>query len=202
MIAYALFPTPLFSYTIGESAALNQALLAQLMVGFTGAPGLAVSNHGGAWHSIPDLAMRSDPAFRLIVDHILAAVKTTLERVAAPVTDAVGDLDYGIQMWSVIYPRGGYSALHDHVRADWSAAYYVDAGDAPNSPTSGVIEFVDPRRVPEDVAGHRIFPSSFQISPRAGELLVFPGWLSHYVHPYLGDRPRVVVSANVTVKTR
>jgi hypothetical protein len=30
-------------------------------------------------------------------------------------------------------------------------------------------------------------------------LVVFPGWLQHYVHPYRGTRPRVAIACNLTM---
>ena len=39
--------------------------------------------------------------------------------------------------------------------------------------------------------------TTFTVLPRTGRLVVFPGWLLHYVHVYLGQRPRVSISCNV-----
>ena len=58
--------------------------------------------------------------------------------------------------------------------------------------------FVDPRRPPALSGGVPLYPGQFGVTPRTGMLLVFPGWLSHFVHPYTGSRPRVSLSANVT----
>jgi len=50
------------------------------------------------------------------------------------------------------------------------------------------------------VAGREINPSTFTIRPRTGMLVIFPGWLQHYVHPYRGGRPRVSLSFNVRLE--
>ena len=34
---------------------------------------------------------------------------------------------------------------------------------------------------------------------RTDMLVVFPGWLQHYVHPYRGTRPRIAIACNVTM---
>ena len=39
--------------------------------------------------------------------------------------------------------------------------------------------------------------TTFTVLPRTGRLVVFPGWLLHYVHAYRGQRPRVSISCNV-----
>jgi hypothetical protein len=41
--------------------------------------------------------------------------------------------------------------------------------------------------------------TTFTIRPRPGMLVVFPGWLQHYVHPYRGTRPRIAIACNVTM---
>jgi hypothetical protein len=40
----------------------------------------------------------------------------------------------------------------------------------------------------------------YRIVPRSGLLLLFPAWLYHYVHPYVGTVPRVCVAFNVTIQ--
>ena len=35
------------------------------------------------------------------------------------------------------------------------------------------------------------------IDPEPGMLLMFPGWLLHYVHPYRGTTPRVSIAFNL-----
>jgi hypothetical protein len=38
-----------------------------------------------------------------------------------------------------------------------------------------------------------------RIWPQDGLLAIFPSWLYHWVHPYAGQTPRIVVSFNVAV---
>ncbi len=41
-----------------------------------------------------------------------------------------------------------------------------------------------------------------RVRPEAGLLVIFPSWLYHWVHPYMGDRPRIAVSFNATAAAR
>ena len=50
------------------------------------------------------------------------------------------------------------------------------------------------------IPGVDLFPTTFTVEPRNGRLVVFPGTLQHYVHPYRGIRERVVISTNVRVE--
>lgn len=53
------------------------------------------------------------------------------------------------------------------------------------------IEFFDPRGpLPP-------FGKSLRIAPKEGDLILFPGWLAHLVHPTLTSQPRVSISFNL-----
>ena len=86
---------------------------------------------------------------------------------------------------------------HDHGEAHWSTSYYVDAGDADleHTPESGALAVLDPRRGGRPIPGLES-GATFTIRPRTGVLVVFPGWLQHYVHPYRGTRPASLIACN------
>ena len=88
------------------------------------------------------------------------------------------------------------------VRGKASYADYVDVGEgAPEQPQSGVIEFIDPRHRPGMFETEGTLASDgYRIVPKSGLLLLFPAWLYHYVHPYVGVAPRVCVAFNVTIQ--
>ncbi len=94
----------------------------------------------------------------------------------------------------MIMERGDYTLLHDHAPADWSSVWYVDVGQE----GSGQIDMVHPGRPPGGVLVD-MFPSLASFTPVSGMLLVFPGFLQHYVHPYTGETPRISVSMNARV---
>jgi hypothetical protein len=77
--------------------------------------------------------------------------------------------------------------------------YYADAGDADEAahPASGLLALVDPRQGGRPMPGLEVVGTTYTVLPRTGRLAVFPGWLLHYVHTYLGQRPRVSISCNV-----
>jgi uncharacterized protein (TIGR02466 family) len=49
------------------------------------------------------------------------------------------------------------------------------------------------------VAGGQSVGASELIYPRAGQLVLFPSWLSHAVRPYHGDRERISIAFNFSV---
>lgn len=197
----SLFATPVAVFHLEGHEALHRELLARLIPESQATPGLRRSNAGG-WHSLPDLAQRPDPAFqqlvRMIVDHV---ARVGHEQYLLAGRPPPAGLRYGVQAWAMVMRDGDHTVLHDHGEAHWSSAYYLDAGDADLArfPASGALAFVDPRR------GGRALPgldagATFEVRPRAGMLVIFPGWLQHYVHPYRGARPRVAISCNVVVE--
>lgn len=199
----SLYPTEVFVFRLPEAAPLNASLREAILADRdAGVPSAGASVTGG-WHSPPDLTLRDGP-FRsltgLIVDHVSYCVQGLAEERGM----AVPPHRWGVHGWSVVLERGGYNVLHDHSEAHWSVAWYVDAGDAdPQAhPDSGMICFVDPRRASPTVPGLQLQPGTFQIRPESNMLVVFPGFLQHYVTPYQGARPRVVVSANLKFEAR
>ena len=148
-------------------------------------PGVAVSNSGGAWHSPPDLALR--PGFREFHPIAFAAVSATMERLGDTVP--ADRPRWGIQLWAMVYPARGYSRLHHHAESDWSLSFTLDPGDA-TSEDSAVLAF---RAGVIEAPG----PSLGRYRTERHDLVVFPGRTLHEVSPYLGTRPRVVLSANV-----
>jgi len=195
METYALFDTPLFVFRPRGLEAVDDALSARLIVESDREPGLQRSNYGG-WHSDLDLAQRDDRAFRRLIDVQRAAVYQVLEAVGAAREVMVPvDLEMAMEIWAVVMRHGDYATLHDHSEAHFSTLYYPDAGESTGQ--SGGITFVDGRRGATTIPGFPIDPTEFNLCPESGMLLVFPGWLQHYVHPYLGECPRVSIGANV-----
>jgi hypothetical protein len=62
---------------------------------------------------------------------------------------------------------------------------------------SGLIAFSDPRAGAGMVSSSYLdFGASYQYRPEPGILLMFPAYLSHWVHPFTGKGQRITVSFN------
>lgn len=182
---------------------INRELAERLVAESRTTPGFLRSNVGG-WHSTPDLSQRKDDCYRALMDQIVRHTRITFNEVAAAAGLDPGNMQFrfAVHGWAMVMRDGDYTILHDHAESHWSTAYYVDAGDsdADAHPASGLLAFVDPRRSGSSIAGVDLFPSTFTIRPQTGMLVVFPGWLQHYVHPYRGTRPRITVSCNLLME--
>jgi uncharacterized protein (TIGR02466 family) len=193
-----LFATPLSMYELPELEQANRDITARLIAESEAAPGVQRSNVG-SWHSRPDLALRPDPPFRLLVQAIVTKVRETVENLARQNGQQLPTMRMGASAWAMVMRNGDYTIPHDHADSHWSSVYYTDAGDADEAthPDSGMLAFVDPRHGGRPMPGLDLIGSTFTAKPADGRLYVFPGWLFHYVHAYRGTRPRVCISCNV-----
>jgi uncharacterized protein (TIGR02466 family) len=193
-----LFATPLSMYELPELEQANRDITARLIAESEAAPGVQRSNVG-SWHSRPDLALRPDPPFRLLVQAIVTKVRETVENLARQNGQQLPTMRMGASAWAMVMRNGDYTIPHDHADSHWSSVYYTDAGDADEAthPDSGMLAFVDPRHGGRPMPGLDLSGSTFTAKPADGRLYVFPGWLFHYVHAYRGTRPRVCISCNV-----
>ena len=202
------FSTPMGTASCPQHDALN----AQLRTLFLARESEPYRHHiriptqvGAVFESRFDLFDWPDEPVQRLADF----VHTTLSGLVAAVNSydeqQMQRFEFFYDSWFHITHTGGYQSNHFHPNASWSGIYCVDPGDAvPERPESGQVKFYDPR----GPAAHMHFdPGNLQLDPRfstnpiylehqAGQLVIFPSWLTHEVMPYLGSRERIVVAFN------
>ena len=193
-----LFSTPLSMYDLPGMEEVNRDLTARLVAESKVVPSVQRSNVGG-WHSRPDLALRPESCFRTLTENMLRRVRETVESLAQENKQPLPPMRIGIYAWAMVMRHGDYTMPHDHAEAHWGSVYYPDAGDADEKvdPFSGLISFINPRHGGRQMPVE-LFGTIYTAKPSSGRLLIFPGWLLHYVNAYHGTRPRVAISANFT----
>ena len=191
-----VFSSPLFVSRIPDSEDLHQALAHHFVAESAVDAGVEGSIRGG-WHSEPDLANRDEPlmmaAMGLFHYHFEAVIRSAY----ADAGSEVPELAFQINAWATVLQAGGYSAVHDHGAAHLSAVYWADAGNTDD--LSGCFELVDPRRSTASLPNLPLLQERVRLRPSTGTIAVFPGYLQHFVHSYVGDRPRVSLAANATI---
>jgi uncharacterized protein (TIGR02466 family) len=194
-----LFSTPIALYEHPDMAAMNREITEILVAESTSVPSISVTNAGG-WHSPYDLHKRTEACFRQLSDMIVSRAQETTDALAASMGRRNPPFTAKVEMWAMVMREGDYTIVHSHAGSHWASVYYADAGDADESvyPDSGEIAFVDPRSAYAQIPGVGIGVGNFVVNPKAGQLLLFPGWLMHFVHVYRGQRPRVSLACNVT----
>jgi len=188
------FPTPIGRVFVTEAPRINPGLKAEILRREREAPSQARSNHGG-WQSSSDLLSWPIPEMATLVE----AIRETIKQVHGVVCDVKGrELPLVLNAWANVSRQGAFHKRHNHVTAHWSGVYYVDAGEAnPDWPTSGVLDFFDPRERVECVnLPGAPFGTPVSVPAKTGTLLLFPGWLYHAVNPYQGPGERISISFN------
>ena len=190
------FPTAIGRWMVPDAESMNQELQTVILAEETKYASLGRSNIGG-WHSQTDFLKRPDPAVAALTNWITWAVNQMSAATAGPGSHTSTIL---VSAWATICRNGSYHAPHSHPDSAWSGVYYVDAGQiAADRPLSGVLEFLDPRAGIEAVtAPGDPYGEPVRVRPEPGLIVIFPSWLFHWVHPYVGDTPRIAVSFNVT----
>ena len=100
--------------------------------------------------------------------------------------------------WINVYPTHVWTKPHNHRATELTGTYYVSV------PTnSGSLFFIDPRPGINWIRhnGKDFTENMIEVTPKEGELIMFPGWLMHYVDVNNSKHNTISVSCNInTVK--
>lgn len=192
------FPTPIWTVEVPDHEALDAGLLAFIHELREQDPqGVQKSNLMG-WQSRSDI--HREPGFAPLAEIVLQVADAITPQFEV-VPDAVLDIQ---NAWANINPYGASNAPHVHAGSALSGSYYVKT-----PPDCGDIEFLDPRgaAVTSRIAypqerPNAITNSRFTMRARAGTLVLFPGWLQHYVHPNRSHEERVGIAVNLAFVPR
>jgi len=193
--------TPLLTYEVSDAPALNEMLVAEIGARRGKEGGVARSNRGG-WHSKSDFFKRTEPGHKRLAGAIREAVKAATLGVQPDAKIAA--LRMETEGWINVNPPGALNAPHDHPAWLWSGSYYAAMPDPPPARTSelpgtdGCIEFLDGRTNLKAV-GNVDLPflrDKVTIRPRAGLLLLFPSFVTHWVYPSPPGADRISIAFN------
>jgi uncharacterized protein (TIGR02466 family) len=194
------FATPLLKRHWPDSADLNRRLRDLVLDTEEQDAGLSRSNVGG-WHSKEELFRSKNPAVGELLQRIMDATQDATARFCGDAVKGTSP-EVTVSGWANVSRDGHYNSVHNHVGYTWSGVYYVALGDNdPHMPNNGIIEFLDPRvgidaaQFPGDAAWPYV-----RVTPEAGTMLMFPGWLQHWVHPFRGRGERISIAFNVKLR--
>lgn len=196
-----MFGTPFLSYQFPDSDKLNQQIMAMVLAEEAGDDkGRGIRSNAGGWQSRGNLLTRGDSC--------MIELKRRIEEVVFQMLGAIIRKDGSersfrllFDSWANVCRNGNYNVVHTHPNAMWSIVYYVSAGEPdPSIPYAGMLELLDPResanyiQVPNTILDARMF-----IENKPGRLVLFPSWVKHMVHPFVGSGVRVSIAVNVNV---
>jgi uncharacterized protein (TIGR02466 family) len=159
-----------------------------------------------------DLTTDYRQANLLALEHPAAGwLKDCVNKTAIDYLKRVG-LDYPVkwrvQGWANVNRRGDYHDPHNHPHAYLSGTYYVRVPAQPASAETrkdlrpGAISFYDPRGAVNmsAIKDDPQIEAEYTLTPEAGEILLWPAFLFHFVHPNLAPEPRVSISFNLVLR--
>jgi len=117
-------------------------------------------------------------------------------------------VDWTLQGWANVNRLGDYHDPHNHPHSYLSGTYYVqvprDRADLKtrSDVRPGAITFYDPRGQ-ANMTAIRDDPqieAEHTLRPEPGDILLWPSFLMHFVHPNLSRQPRISISFNLVLK--
>ena len=206
------WPVPLAVHTFEQAADVN-AVLARVFAIMRATD--ANAPIGSSFYaSADDLLQRVDlPEFRLLIEFIAQALQTTAKQANAGVWPPGR---HGLQLqllgvWFQIQNGAAFHDIHTHGNCSWSGVYYVQI-DAPEArqahpalgTLNGATRFYSPMfpllgGAHMDMGNAFMQQATLDISPQAGQLVVFPAFLPHKAMPYAGEKDRIIVSFNAQI---
>ncbi len=191
------FATPIAQMRIAECDEINPGLRRAILENEVANPGNSRSNVGG-WHSSDDLLDWPQAEFAVLKSSFEAAARNMMTVIAG---GKPFEIEMALSSWANVSRHGSYHQPHSHARNHWSGVYYVDAGHPdPKWHKSGQIELQDPRERAEMAATPlNPFGRTVAVPARAGMMVVFPSWLTHWVNPYYGEGERISIAFNARI---
>lgn len=191
------FASHIDGYVVPGHARLNEALLAAIAAWREEDQGMQSSNHLG-WHSPRELFQRKEPAFQLLVSHIMAATTKSIRRYWPEFDPARHPISR--DGWVNVNGEGAFNGPHGHSSNHLSGTYYVTT-PASGPGRSGSIEFLNPAGAVTRLLpfGRKLIQTDIRVHPRAGQMLIFPSYLRHWVYPNQDQEERVSIAFNILV---
>ena len=195
---YKAFPTPVFHFSLENQKGFNEELKKFILnLKNKKKDGIKKSNQGG-WHS-PNFDLKNDKSVLNFISVFEVYVKNVVDEIGWKYDSDRVKIE---AMWSIINKKGSFNIQHNHPNAFLSSAYYVKYPK-----DSGNIKFFDPReqkiiRYPKIKNYNEMSAQIVEITPKEGDLLIFPSYLYHAVNENLSNEDRIIISFNVDIKYR
>ncbi len=151
----------------------------------------------------PDLFNRDHPGVNWLRDQVNGTVIEYLRRLGIDYP-----VNWQIQGWPNVNRLGDYHDAHNHPGAYLSGTYYLKIPSSrettrnrPDARPSS-ITFYDPRGAVNmsAIAGDPYVDPEYTVLPEPGLMMLWPAFLSHFVHPNLSKETRITISFNIVLK--
>lgn len=194
----ATFASLIETYQVEGHEALNAQLRNEIAAWRESEEGIQASNFNG-WHSDVTMFSRPEPGFRQLSEILRQCILSYVRRYETDFDPAKRQI--GMEAWVNVNGKSGMNAPHHHAFAHISGCYYISVPKA-TTRTSGVLQFLSPlvTFAPPGKFGLKILPSHYDIRPEEGQIVLFPSYLVHWVHPNDEDEDRISIAVNAQVR--
>lgn len=191
-----IFPTQLLSHKWEDTNDLNEQLKSAIFEKESTIDGRTQSNVGG-FHSESDLFLWENPC----IDELRGMVNSLVGYMANTAGIKEGEqINITMAGWANVVRQGHYHMPHNHPNNLWSGVYYVSEGTPDDSVSNnGLFEFCDPRPAADMVNMEGAEVLRYQVRPQPGLMIMFPSYVNHYVHPFIGDGERISIAFNIKI---
>ena len=196
------FGTPIATHSWPDSDTANASLRDIVLAEEQVSPGMERSNVG-AWHSDLLFLQKKEPAVVQLVERI-KQMTGSITRAVTVDAELAGSVHFSLQGWATVLRDSGYNMVHNHPNSLWSGVYFVSAGEPDErGPNNGKLELLDPRAGINmvNIRG-TIMEGRYLVQPLSGLMVIFPSWLSHFVHPFFGQGERISIAFNIVSPKR
>lgn len=191
-----LWPTRLLRRALPGADLANKALAPLILERDSAHRDMTVDYREGNFFAVenPAVAWLRDCANKTVIDYLRA-------------TGIDYEVKWGLQAWANVNRFGDYHDPHNHPRAYLSGTYYVTVPtdreplETRRDVRPGRITFYDPRATANmgAIRGDSDIEAEYTVTPEPGMILLWPAYLTHFVHPNLSRAPRISVSFNVVL---
>ena len=207
----SLWPVPLARqrWSVADAANPVLARVFQAMRATAPNPGT------GFYASDDDLLDRVDlPEFTALVQFIASALQSAAQQANAGIWPP-GRQALQLQLMGVWFQVQNGTAFHDihtHGNCSWSGVYYVQIDPLAQRSAhpdlgalNGATRFYSPMfpllgGAHMDMGNAFMQNATLDVTPEAGELVLFPAFLPHKAMPYQGAQDRIIVSFNAQIR--
>lgn len=182
MKQHDLFPSTIYVDNINNAVYINQTLL---FIQDEIQNNKIINAHSirNGWQSQKDLY--NIPHFAVLADYILKKIQ--IDVLQGDKTKSLIMTD----MWVNHHGHQGFNHVHVHPNSWYSGVVYLKCSDK-----TGNICFADPR--PGAEMTHVVSP--MVVSPKPGDLILFPSFLPHWVEPNADTAERISISFNISIE--
>ncbi len=191
------FASPVINYRFDAMTEVNAQLAEYVLSEEKYNKGLVKSNVGG-WHSDLRFMQSEISCVQQLHSRLSELSKSLCLQILREGSKELAE-NIVLEGWANVLRYGQYNTLHCHPNAFWSGVYYVNGNeDIEGQPFSGKLELIDPRPGASNAyTEHTNLYGRFIVNPSAAQVVLFPSWMQHQVHPYFGDKARISIAFNI-----